>query len=231
MLNVLEKLSAKKAENAGARQSDWVGLVTGVADENGLEPGALLAALDRLGKSIEELQAAVELLARRRGWAVQAAAGDDAEASYADLQTQERASEKALQLLIAKHTAKCEPLGRQIETARQTISAAADARRRLLETAGDEARQAAFDEIDAELGETQVERNSLQSRMKGRRDWVFRVESLAKNAATADVAALPDARAGLRAMIEQDADLARQTTALQDRRNTAAKRLLEPEAI
>lgn len=231
MLNVLEKLSAKKAENAGARQAEWVGVVSGVADENGVEPGALLVALDKLDKSIEELQAAVELLSRRRGWAATAAAGDAAEAAYADLQTQERASEKALEILIAKHTAKCEPLGRLIDAARLAISSGADARRRLLETAGDQAKGFAFDEIDAELGETQVERNSLQSRMKGRRDWVFRVENLGPRAATADVANLPDARAGLRAMIEQDANLAARTTALQDRRNTAAKRLLLPESI
>lgn len=231
MLNVLKKLSAKRAENSGARQAEWVGLVTGTADENGLEPGVLLMALDRLGRSIEELQAAVELLARRRGWAVQAAAGDAAEESYAGLLLQERAGEKALEILIKKHRQKGEPLDRLIETARLAISSGADARRRLLETAGDEARQAAFDEIDAQLGEVQVERNSLQTRMKGRRDWVFRVESLGTHAASADVANLADARAGLRAMIEQDEDLAGQTTALQDRRNTAAKRLLEPEAF
>jgi hypothetical protein len=231
MLNILEKLSAKKAENAGARQAEWVGVVSGVADENGVEPGALLVALDRLDKSIEELQAAAELLAKRRAWAATAAAGDAAEESYAGLLLQERASEKALEILIQKHRSKCEPLGRQIDAARLAISSGADARRRLLETAGDEARQAAFDEIDAQLGEVQVERNLLQQKLRGRRDWVFRVESLGKHAATADVANLADARAGLRAMIEQDADLAGQTTALQDRRNTAAKRLLEPEAI
>lgn len=231
MLNVLGKLSAKKAENVGALQLEWLGVVSGVADENGLEPGALLAALNRLGKSIEELQAAVELLAKRRGWAILAAEGDAAEESYAGLLSQERASEKALQLLIAKHTAKCEPLGRLIDAACLAISSGADARRRLLETAGDEARQAAFDEIDAQLGEVQVERNLLQSRMKGRRDWLFRVESLGKHAATADVATLADARAGLKQMQTQDADLARQTTTLQDRRNVAAKRLLLPESI
>ena len=231
MLNVLEKLSAKKAENAGARQLEWLGVVSGVADENGLEPGALLVALDRLGRSIQELHAAVELLSRRRGWAILAAEGDAAEESYAGLLSQERASEKALEILIQKHRSKCEPLGRQIDAARLAISSGADARRRLLETAGDEAKQAAFDEIDAELGENQAERNSLQSRMKGRRDWVFRVENLGPRAATADVANLADARAGLKQMQTQDADLAARTTTLQDRRNVAAKRLLEPEAI
>ena len=231
MQSMLEKLVSKKAEKHQANAAAWAAFVADVVDERMTSADDIFIGLNVMEKTPAELQSACVLLVERRAWAIQAAEGNAAEESYAGLQSQELSSEKALAALIAKHRQKCEPLGRQIDAARLAISSGADARRRLLETAGDEARQAAFDEIDAQLGEVQVERNLLQQKLRGRRDWVFRVESLGKHAASVDVANLADARAGLRAMIEQDADLAGQTTALQDRRNTAAKRLLEPEAI
>ena len=186
---------------------------------------------ERLQKSPEELQAACESLNQRREWSSQTVAGDAAETEYTKLQQQSADAEKALADLIEKHNAKHEPLGWKIEAARNAISVAADARRRLTETTGDESKRTAFDDIDSELAKVQSEHQTVLKALRDRQTWVKEVQSRGNSAASEDLRRLSSARDGLKTMQQQDSEFRARLQALQDQRNAAAGSLLRPEAI
>lgn len=230
-LNILEKLTARKSERAKANAASWSQFVADVVDERTKDPDEILSGLDRLQKSPEQLQAACELLVQRREWARQSADGAAAETGYNKLTEQSEAAGKELESLIEVHQKKQIPLQNKIEAARNAISVAADARRRLSETAGDESKRAAFDEIDSELEKLQVERQPVLKAIRDRQTWIQEVHSRGNSAAPDDMKRLSDARAGLQEMQKQDSEFSGKLTALQDRRNAAAELLLKPEAI
>ena len=229
MLELLNKLSSRRAERQKQDAASWAELVSDVCDERMQDPDAILTGLERLGKTPEELQRACDLLVQRREWASQAAAGDAAEASYPGLTDQEAAAERELEKLVESHQRKQIPLQNKLEAARSAISVAADARRRLAETAGDESKRVAFDAIDADLAALQAEQLTLLKSLTDRKRWVHEIESRGQSAATEDLARLPSAREGLKDLQRQDAELRSRQVDLQSRRNAAAQMLLRPE--
>ena len=231
MLSILEKLTARRSERAKANAASWSQFVADVVDERTTDADEILTALERLNRTPEELQTACELLNQRREWARQAADGAAAESTYSKLTEQATAAEKELESLIELHQKKQIPLQNKIEAARNAISTAADARRRLLETTGNEAKRAAFDCIDSELAEVQSEHQTVLKTLQDRERWVLEVESRGNTAATEDSQRLADAKSGLSGMKKRDAELRGKLTALLDRRNAAAESLLKPEAI
>ena len=231
MLSILEKLTARRSERAKANAASWSQFVGDVCDERTKDPDEILTALDRLQKSPEELQAACELLNQRREWARQAADGAAAESTYSKLTEQATAAEKELESLIELHQKKQIPLQNKIEAARNSISTSADARRRLTETAGDEARAAAFADIDSELAEVQSEHRTVLKTLQDRERWVLEVSARGESAATEDHHRLPNAKRAMVEMQKQNSELSRKIATLQDRRNAAAESLLKPAAI
>ena len=231
MLNILEKLTIRRSERKKQNAASWSQFVGDVCDERTKDADEILSALDRLQKSPEELQAACELLIQRREWSRQAADGSAAESIYEKLQEQESAAETELENLIEGHQKKQIPLQNKLESARNAISVSADARRRLLETAGGESKRAAFDGIDSELAALQSEHQTVLKALRDREHWIQEVESRGNTAATEDRQRLSDARAGLPDMKKRDAEMRTKLTELQGRRNQAAESLLKPEAI
>lgn len=231
MLSLFERLTKRQAEKHREQAGTWAAFVEDVEDKRLTNDDEILAALDRLNRSPKELTQDQEKLIERRELNSKAVAGDAAEIEYAKLQQQSADAEKSLADMIEKHHAKHEPLDRKIEAARNAISTAADARRRLLETAGNEAKRAAFGDIDAELAEVQAERQALQRTMKDRRDWIFKVETMGLSAAAGDSERLPSQREGLKKMQQMDSEIGVRITALQNKRNAAAESLLRPECI
>ena len=231
MLKILEKLVARKTASASEKLTAWAELVANIVDEKLTDADEILEALDRLQKSPEDLQRNCELLLKRREWACQAAAGDAADGEYAQLMQQQAEGERALEILVESHRKKLLPLATKIEQARTAISMAADARRRLQETAGGGSRMAATEKIDGQLQALHAERQAGQRLLQDRRDWIFKVATMGNSAATGDLERLPSAREGLKQMQQADAEFGIGIAELQQRRNAAVEQLLKPEAI
>ncbi len=231
MLELLNKLSSRRAERQKQNADSWSQFVGDVCDEKMQDPDAILTGLERLGKTPEELQRACDLLIQRREWSRQATAGDAAEESYRGLMEQELAAEAELERLIESHQKKQIPLGKKIEQARTAMSVASDARRRLQETAGDESKRVAFSAIDLELQTLQAERQPLLKSIKDRERWISEIAQRGESAASEDAKQLPEARAGLASMRTEDAKFRVRLQTLQDQRNAAAQSLLRPENI
>lgn len=212
-------------------QSVWGQLVSNVADEKLTDPDTVLGELDSLGKSIDDLNKAVELLNQRRAWSKQVADGVKAETDRDEAIQKIASEEAAFEKLTEEHEARLLPLIDARQRAVDAINFAADARRRLSETAGSESRNTALGGIDSEIAEVQAERQALQRTMKDRRDWIFRVETLGESAATSDKERLPSKREGLKKMQQMDSEIGVRITALQDKRNRAAATLLRPECL
>ena len=231
MLNLLERLTGRRAERAHKIAMTWAVFVADIVDERTTDADEILTALERLNRTPEELQTAIDNLVRRREWARQACAGVSAEDNYSKLVEQEAAAAAELEKLIESHHKKQLPLQAKLEAARNAISVAADAKRRLQETAGDESRRTAFDAIDAELQTLQAEHQTVLKALHDRQTWVKEVQSRGNSAATEDLRRLSSARDGLKEMQKQDSEFRARLQALQDQRNAAAELLLKPEAL
>lgn len=231
MLNLLERLTGRRAERAHKIAMTWAVFVADVCDERTTDADEILTALEKLNRTPEQLQTAINNLVRRREWAREASAGVSAEDNYSKLVEQESAAAAELEKLIETHHKKQLPLQAKLEAARSAISVAADAKRRLQETAGDESRRTAFDAIDAELLKLQAEQKPLLKALHDREVWVKEVLSRGNSAATEDLRRLSSARDGLKTMQQQDSEFRARLQALQDQRNAAAESLLRPECL
>jgi hypothetical protein len=231
MLNILEKLTTRRSERQKQNAASWSQFVVDVADERLKDADEILLGLERLNKTPEQLVEACELLARRRGWAVQVAAGDKAEAGYSGLQQQMADAEKELEALIEAHQKKQMPLQNKIEKARAEMSTGSDAKRRLQETAGKATREAAFDTIEAELEQARKELAPLSKLVADRKRWLATVHDRGQSAATEDQENLQAMKDGYTKMLADEAAATRRIHEIQSRHNEAFQQLLKPEAI
>jgi DNA repair exonuclease SbcCD ATPase subunit len=231
VLNILEKLTARRSQREVQSVASWAQFVADVTDERMQDADAILSELERLQKTPEELVEACELLTNRRAWAAEFAAGEKSEAAYPGLQKQLEDSEAELKRLVEEFEKKQLPLHSKIEAARSAISKGADAKRRLTETVGRVSREAVFGSIEAELEQARRELAPLSKRVHDRQTWIARVEGHGNEAATDDVARLPAAKEELKQFIADEAAAQRKLNEVQARHNAAFAELLKPELI
>lgn len=230
-MKILEQLAARKAEVQQADQAAWSKLVTAVHNEALKNADEILAELERLGRTPEELAADCELLESRRGWAVELAAGRQAENDHAANVKAIDEETAAFKRAQGEHEARLAPLRQKRDAGVQRIDQGDSARKRLLETVSDEARDLAIADIDARFARLEGEKSELQKRFRDREDWVHRVEMLGESATSGDIERLPAARAGLTELRDELKSFAHQFETLNSERTAALEALLNPEVF
>ena len=170
-------------------------------------------------------------MTRRRTWAAEVTAGEKAEAAYSGIQQQVADAEKELEKMIETHQKKQMPLEQKIQATRTAMSSGADARRRLVETAGNATREAVFGPIESELEQARKELEPLAKLVQDRKRWLEKVGDRGETAATSDVESLQAMRTGFKKMLSDEAAALQRLDEIQGRHNAAFRELLKPEAI
>ena len=230
-MQILEKLTARKAEVQRSNQAAWSTLVASVHDEKLTNADKILTALEKLGRTPEEMQAACELLIQRRAWAAELAAGRQAEKDHAANVKAIDEETAAFKRAQAEHEARLAPLRQKRDAGVQRISQGDSARKRLLETASAEARELATADIDDRFKALEAEKTEVQKRFRDRENWIISVESLGETAATGELERLPAAQAGLTELRDELESFAPQFEALNSERIAAMEALLIPETF
>ena len=230
-MQILEKLTARKAEVQRSNQAAWSTLVASVHDEKLTNADKILTALEKLGRTPEEMQAACELLIQRRAWAAELAAGRQAEKDHTKHVNAIDEETVAFKRAQAEHEARLCPLIGRRDAGVRLISAGETARRQLLETVSDEAQELATADIDARFKEFEAVNAEVQKRHRDREDWIINVESLGESAPSSDIERLPSARAGLTDLRKELDDFAARFEALNAERTAALEALLIPEVF
>ena len=170
MLGFLEKLKSRKVEVARTAASVWQRIVVDVTD--GKEPDAdtVLAELDRLNKSTDDLKTAVELLHQRRAWSALVEAGTLAEAAHPKIVKTIAAEVAAFAKIEEEHELRLRPMQGSERAAIFQMSEGARAKRELIVTASDPIRRATAAEADAKLRALQQERAEFDRELRGKED-------------------------------------------------------------
>ena len=131
------KFLTKLREAIQAKQLDadsaFKNLVERVA--NGEEPKDTESILEAAGRTVDDLEQAVELRHKRQEAVAKIAAGDQARAEQRQLQEKRDDAIAEMDEAIQKHRALLEEMDKEESKLRLTLSAAQDAQRFLLETA------------------------------------------------------------------------------------------------
>ena len=228
MIEFLTKLARRKTEVLSKGASDWQKLVGEVLDETASDPDDVLARLDRLHKTTDDLSKAVELLRQRRLWSKEANDGETAETDLNNATEQLAKLDRELESLLEKHEAKLLPIERKRDLAIQRISQADSSRRRLIETASDPILKQAARDTDANMAALRQEqsRHKLMTRGFG-----IDRDSILKN----DDPALKDQAErlanGINRLKGQEAEFLERAETLNRASEAAREQLLRPEAI
>lgn len=138
MLNLLQRLKARKAESEITLRDQWLGLVQAVADDDEPDDDNLLATLDDCGKSLDELEAAVALVKQRCEWAAQIEAVPAAKVEIQMIEAERKAATDEINIAIRKHNDRIKVFPLQEQQAISVMQVADLARQRLSETCTDE---------------------------------------------------------------------------------------------
>jgi len=229
MSDVLGLVNARRQQLAAEQAKAWGGFVIDVTDGRISDPDSVLAALERLGKSAEELQAAVDRLRNRREWARQLVDREQAEAEYVELQQQLQAADQQLEKMIEEHRKKLAPSVQRMERCKFVMQSGADVRRSLLATVSAETREAVFGELDSELAAVQEQQQQNAKAVRDCEHWLQTVRESGASAASHDQEQMPMKRQQLQELQKalKANDVRLQT--LQDRRAAAELQLLKPD--
>lgn len=230
-MSILEKLSAKLRHKKSQQSASWSAFVTSVADGKTSDPDEILAALERLNRSPEDLQDAIDLLIKRRELSKVVQSGDAAEAELPAARDAITAEEKRYAELHAKHELKMDAMLTHRNGLVQKITRRDDAARELLSSVPTATSEAVYGPIDQKIVEVNDERASVRQAIKNLEQWLFNVDEQGDSASTGDIQRLADQRQRLRDLKRSEGDLANKLSSLQDERNAASKRLLLPELI
>lgn len=127
---LIERIRGKKREF----QMDFHALVRLVANDKAPEPDVIARALQDAGKTVEDLQKAVELLQQRRQWRQGIALAEAMETERPGIQKRIAAANRELEQANERHDEIVGPLHGTLYRINQAVSEAGDARRRLWDT-------------------------------------------------------------------------------------------------
>jgi hypothetical protein len=229
MSDVLGLVNARRQQLAAEQAKAWGGFVIDVTDGRISDPDSVLAALERLGKSAEELQAAVDRLRNRREWARQLVEREESEAEYVNLQQQLQTADRQLEKMIEEHHEKLAPSVQRMERCKAVIQSGADVRRSLLATVSAETRQAVFGEMDSELAALQEQQQQNTKAIQDCEHWLDTVRESGASAASHDQERIPLKRQQLQDLQKALRVCDVRLQALHDRRAAAELQLLKPD--
>ena len=178
----LERLTKRKTEVERTAATSWQTLVCRVADEQQADPDAVLAELDRLNKTPDDLKVAVELLNKRREWVKLVVAGTLAEAEHPKIVKTIEAEVATFAAAEEKHEQRLRPMHGQERSAVQAMSEGSRAKTELLRTATDPVALQSVVEADEKMRALQQEQieNSKELDAKNDRRRCSRINAAAK---------------------------------------------------
>ena len=224
MIAFFEKLPQRR----GA--AEWQSVGTTVDDGKTLDPDEALIALDRLGKTPEDLASAVELLGKRRELAKQVADGTKAENEFKKINAAIDAEVAKFTAASELHDATMRPLIQKKEAAVTSITAADYAKRQLIDTASDPILLRAVRDADAAMVELRREKADHDSRLKLKSDALHKYQTWPDQ--FTDVAdTITRLQAEVETMQAESAAFDAKGELLNTESEQARKRLQSPEAI
>ena len=230
MIAFFEKLTKRKSEVAREGQGEWRTLVIGVADDKEQDADATLAELDRLRKTPADLEAAVELLGKRRELARQVAAGAKAEAEFQKLNAAIDAEVAKFTAASERHDATMRPLIQMKELAVTSIEAAYFAKRQLTDSASDPILLLAVRDADAAMAQLRREKADHDSRLKVKSDALHQYSNWPERFADAETS-IARLQGEVETMQAESRAFDAKAEALSNESDQARKRLESPEAI
>lgn len=164
--SLLERIVGRQKDRERARATDFRTLVRHIADGEAPDEGLLEAVLWEAGKTPDELRAAVELVAQRRGWKSVIDTATVLEAERADVLKLVAAAGQALEAAQAEHDRVCGPLRAKLEQIAESRLTAESARRRLTDTCDDPALLAEMEEIARTRSAVAGKHSELSARLR-----------------------------------------------------------------
>lgn len=230
MIAFFEKLTKRKTEATRQGQTAWQELVIAIADDKEQDADNTLAELDRLHKTPDDLEAAVELLGKRRELAKQVTAGAKAEAEFQKINAAIDGEVAKFTTASELHDATMRPLIQKKEAAVTSITAAFDAKRQLIDTASDPILLLAVRDADAAMVELRREKSDHDSRLKLKSDALHKYQTWPDQ--FTDVAdTITRLQAEVETMQTESAAFDAKGEQLNTESEQARKRLQSPEAI
>ncbi len=230
MIAFFEKLTKRKTEAARQGQTAWQALVIAVADDKATDPDVTLAELDRLNKTPQDLEAAVDLLAKRRELARQVAGGAKAEADFAKINAAINAELATFTEASERHYATMRPLIQTKELAVTSIEAAYFAKRQLTDSATDPILLLAVRDADAAMAELRREKTDHDSRLKVKSDALYQYRTWPERFADAETS-IERLQGEVAAMEIESLAFDTRAEQLNTESEQARQRLESPEAI
>lgn len=160
MLEVLKELKLRR-EN---READFWTTARKLAVGEKVTTASVEKVLAESGKTLAELQTAVELLTQRARWHELRRKAAALERQQASIQDRIASENRKLAAAEQAHTDATAPLYAQLHEIRAAVSDASDARRKLIETCPDEALRAQLVAVDDRLAALRAEAAELRDR-------------------------------------------------------------------
>ena len=171
---LIEKVIGKQQERQKARLADFGELVRRIADGKEPDVEEVDRVLAEAGKSLDELQKAVERLQHRRQLRAQWDGMPALEAEYAEVQSRMTAANKLFEEADKLHTETTFPLSGRLKEIRDACSAAEKAKAELWQTCKDPALGSEMGEVKAQSSEADRELSDLKRQID---NWKMRARS------------------------------------------------------
>ena len=230
MIAFFEKLTKRKTEATRQGQTAWQALVIAVADGKTLDPDETLIELDRLRKTPADLEAAVELLGKRRELARQVASGAKAESDFAKINAAIDGEVAKFTAVSALHDATMRPLVAKKEAAVTSITAATSAQRQLIDSATDPILLLAVRDANAAMVELRSEKTAHDTRLKLKADTLHQYSNWPERFTDAD-SSIERLQGEVETMQAESRAFDAKAEQLNAEGDAARKRLEAPEAI
>lgn len=228
MVDFFGVLKSRKNEIALDTAASWQKMVVAVADGKKLDADLTLLELSRLGKTPDDLAAAVALLGRRRAWAAMVDAGDKAAKAHSTITQKIESEVDAFEKQHTAFEARIFPMEAAKTAAAFEITEAGRARGELMRTATCPVALATVRSTDAAMQTLRQEQADGQRELLGKQDRLVLLQQQCDRDMAGHVARL---KSDIEAMTTQLNEFRVRGEQLNSESVAARTNLLRPEAI
>ncbi|MCX7386565.1 MAG: hypothetical protein NTX48_07855 [Planctomycetales bacterium] len=239
MFAILEKLRGRKREIVLTVAGEFQQLAIDCEAGKERDPDQILADLERLGKTEADLEKAMSLIVERRALEVTMNAGVGSRAALERIAGEIQATRKSLQDANSEFNAAMEKLRADEQTHMCLVTAADDARGKLLASSNAGQREEITAEIDSKIQALNQERTELPGEIERLYNWVRAIDGKITDAETrrgqppsaSDRDKLPGEQERLSVMKARYVCTLPELEKLQGERDAILRCMLRPEAI
>ncbi len=168
LTSIRERLTRRQRDEQHAAIATYSELVTAVHEERPPDDDDLLAILDAAGKSLDDLEADVELHRQRLAWGVESDALDDLRAELDAIRAEQQAHQAERERVFTELNRRSGELGTRHQDVTRRISAAEKARQNLLAHPADHELANRLDALRRERGRLVGQRQEIGIDLWGR---------------------------------------------------------------